>query len=550
MSGKRRASGPPVTKKSTPKRPASRRDRMKRAGKWALIVGLVGTLIAVASFAFLYATVDVPDNPNEAFETQTTYVYYNDGKTEAGRFATQNRDSITLEEMPQSIQDAVVAAENKGFWSDSGIDPKGILRAVFNNAQGNDTQGASTITQQYVKILYLTQEQTYSRKLKEAILSLKLDRQLSKKQILEGYLNTIYFGRGAYGIQAAAKAFFDIPAKELDVRQSAVLATVLNNPTKYDPANGKQAKQDLKDRYDYVLDSMVDTGALTADKRDKAVRKLPKFPKIEEESQYGGQRGHVLSLVRKELVRLGFSEQEIEGGGLRVTTTLTKKAMTAAEQGVREVRPTGLPEGGAGEKGRTAPGSGDKDLHIGVASVEPGTGALRGFYGGQDYLKSQINWALAGGQAGSTMKAFALPAAIKDGFSLKDTFNGNSPIVLPDGTDFENQGDTDYGSAISMVRAAEDSVNTAFIDMTMSMDGGPKKIVDMANRMGIPPSKAEKKRAPGFPNATPGLDAADRRRAGQRHGQPDQHGQRVRHPRQRRAGGRALPDREGRRRQR
>ncbi|MGH3361390.1 MAG: transglycosylase domain-containing protein [Nocardioides sp.] len=489
MSGKRRASGPAVTKKSTPPRPTTSRDRVKRAAKWVLIVGLVGTLIAVASFAFLYATVDVPD-PNEDFETQTSFVYYSDGKTEAGRFATQNRDSISLEEMPQSMQDAVVAAENKSFWTDRGIDPKGILRAAFSNARGNDTQGASTITQQYVKILYLSQEQTYTRKAKEAILSLKLQRQQSKKQILEGYLNTIYFGRGAYGVQAAAKVFFDIPAKELDVRQSAVLATVLNNPTKYDPANGKQARADLKERYRYVLDSMVDTGAIKPTQRDKAARKLPAFPEIEEESQYGGQRGHVLTMVRKELVRLGFTEQEIEGGGLRVTTTLTKKAMTAAEQGVLEARPEGFK---------------DKQLHIGVASVEPGTGALRGFYGGQDYLQSQINWAVAGGQAGSTMKAFALPAAIKDGFSLKDTFNGNSPIVLPDGTDFENQGDTDYGSAISMIRAAEDSVNTAFIDMTMSMDDGPRKIVDMANRMGIPPAEPERRKAPGFPNATPGL---------------------------------------------
>ena len=196
----------------------------------------------------LYQAIDVPD-PNEDFETQTSFVYYSDGKTQLGQFATQNRESIPLDEMPDTLKDAVVAAENRTFWTDQGIDPKGILRAAFNNAQGNDTQGASTITQQYVKILYLTQERTLTRKIKEAFISLKLQRDISKEQILEGYLNTIYFGRGAYGVQAAAKAYFDVEAKDLDLQQSAVLASVLNDPNDLDPAQGKQAKQDLKGRY-------------------------------------------------------------------------------------------------------------------------------------------------------------------------------------------------------------------------------------------------------------------------------------------------------------
>lgn len=490
MSGKRRAAGPATTKKpQKPKR--TPKQKALRVGKWALILGLVGSLLAALTFVVLYQAIEVPD-PNEDFETQTTFVYYNDGESQLGQFATQNRESIPLEEMPQTVQDAVVAAENQSFWTDKGLDPKGILRAAFSNAQGNATQGASTITQQYVKILYLTQERTLERKLKEAFLSLKIHRQQSKSEILEGYLNTIYFGRGAYGIQAAAKAFFDVEAKDLDLRQSAVLATVLNNPTMYDPANGKDARANLKVRYEYVLDSMADTGALSAEKAEKAAKKLPEFPAVEQESQYGGQRGHVLNMVRKELVKLGFSEDEIEGGGLRVTTTFTKKAMDAAQQGVLEARPEGFK---------------DKELHIGVASVEPGTGAVRGIYGGQDYLDSQINWAVAGGQAGSTMKPAALVAAIEDGFSLKDTFEGNSPIVLPDGTDFENQGDTDYGSAISMIQATEDSVNTAFIDMTMSMENGPQKVVDAANRLGIPPAEARSRRAPGFPSTSPGLGA-------------------------------------------
>ncbi len=502
VSGKRRAQGPAQTKK---KQPAKRGSRLRRVLTWLLALGLVGALLAVGGFLVLYQAIDVPD-PNEDFETQTSFVYYNDGESQLGTFATQNRESIPLDQMPQTIKDGVVAAENRSFWTDQGIDPRGILRAAFNNASGNDTQGASTITQQYVKILYLTQDQTLTRKLKEAIISLKLQRDVSKQEILEGYLNTIYFGRGAYGVQAAAKAYFDREAKDLNLQQSAVLASVLNDPNDLDPAQGKKAKRELLGRYQAVLGAMADEGMISAEEADKASRKLPEFPELEQESQYGGQRGHVLTMVRNELIRLGFDEDEIEGGGLKVTTTFTQKAMTAAQEGVAEVRPTGLPEAIPGvEKGSTEPGSGDKDLHIGVASVEPGTGAVRGIFGGQDYLDSQLNWAVAGGQAGSTMKPAALVAAIEDGFSLKDTFEGNSPFVLPDGTDFENQGDTDYGSSVSMIQATEDSINTAFIDMTTSMKNGPQKVVDAAERLGVPPAEAPKK-APGFPNTSPGLE--------------------------------------------
>ncbi len=476
--------------KKPKKAPVSTKTRLKKVGKWALILGLIGSLIGVGGFIVLYQAIDVPD-PNKDFETQTTFVYYSDGKSQLGQFATQNRESIPLDEMPDTLKDGVVAAENRTFWTDQGIDPKGIIRAAFSNAQGNNTQGASTITQQYVKILYLTQERTLTRKIKEAFISLKLQREISKEQILQGYLNTIYFGRGAYGVQAASKAYFDIDAKDLNLKQSAVLASVLNDPNDLDPAQGKQAKKELKARYAVVLSAMADEGMVEADTAEKSARKLPAFPDIAAESQYGGQKGHVLTMVRDELSRLGFNEDEIEGGGLRVTTTFTRAAMDAAVKGVVEARPDGFS---------------DKQLHIGVASVEPGTGAVRGIFGGQDFLDSQINWAVAGGQAGSTMKAAAVVAAIEEGFSIEDTFEGNSPYELPDGTDIENQGDRDYGSSVSMITATENSINTAFIDMTVSMKNGPDKIVDAANRLGIPPAKAAGRKTPGFPNVSPGLE--------------------------------------------
>jgi membrane peptidoglycan carboxypeptidase len=492
LAGKRRADGPASTR--PPKEPEEQRSstkaRVLKILKWTGITGLVLALVAVGGFIILYRSVDIP-NPNEDFQTEASHIYYADGKTELGRFATQNRDIVAYDEMSDNVKDAVVAAENQGFWTDKGIDPKGILRAAFSNAQGNATQGASTITQQYVKILYLTQEQSYKRKVKEAILSLKIQREKSKEEILTGYLNTIYFGRGAYGVEAAAQAYFGegVHAKDLTLRQSAVLASVLNNPTNFDPGNGKDAKKALKERYDYTLGNMAELGNITEEEAEKAQRRLPKFPKQEAEDTYGDQKGHMLAMVRAELNRLGYTDEQIDGGGLRVTTTFTKKAMDAAKNGVLEGKPEGF---------------GDKELHIGAASVEPGTGAVRGFYAGQDYLQSQLNWAVRGGQAGSTFKPFAVATALKQGYSLKSTFEGNSPIELG-GTEVENQGDTDYGSRVSLLKATESSINTAFVDLTEALDDGPESIIETANDMGIPPLEPTKKTR-GFPNRTPGLE--------------------------------------------
>ena len=423
--------------------------------------------VALALFAVAYARTDIP-SPNEGFDSETTIVYYADGKTVLGRFADQNRTLVELKDVPQHVQDAVIAAEDKTFYSNQGIDPKGIVRAAFNNASGGDTQGASTITQQYVKVYYLSQERTYTRKLREAILSLKIHRQLEKEEILEGYLNTIYFGRGAYGIEAAAQAYFDRPASQLTVKQGAALAAIINSPTAYDPANGKDSRQALKSRYTYVIDQMSEMATLPGSKGN--VYALPPFAKPQDQNVNGGQRGHALAMVREELSKQGYSDQEISGGGLRVTTTFTQKAMEAAESGVTSVRPD------------------LKELHAAAAVVDVKTGALRGMYAGQDYLKSQLNWAVEGGAPGSAFKPFTLATGLDYGYALDSTFYGNSPIEV-DGATFENQGESageSYGEAIPLLYATEQSVNTAYIDLADTMDNGIELILDTAVAMGIP----------------------------------------------------------------
>jgi len=272
LSAQRRASTPPGGRRSAggKKAPKSQQKSIgKRILLWFLALGFVGLVVGALGFAYVYAATDIPD-PNDDFRAQTSFVYYENGKQEIGRFATQNRVSIPLSEMPQHVQDAVIAAEDRTFWENRGIDPKGILRAAFSNATSESTQGASTITQQYVKVLYLSQERTMSRKVKEAFLSLKIHNQRSKEEILQGYLNTIYFGRGAYGIQAAAQAYFEKDAKDLTVREGAALAAVLNSPENYDPGDGKEAKERLFSRYKYVLGGMGDMGVLDSAAAEKA----------------------------------------------------------------------------------------------------------------------------------------------------------------------------------------------------------------------------------------------------------------------------------------
>jgi membrane peptidoglycan carboxypeptidase len=444
--------------------------------KWGSIVGLVMMLIGTVTVYAIYKSIDIPD-PNKDFEAQTTTVYYSDGKHELGTFALQNRQSIPLSEMPKSIQDAVISAEDRSFETNSGIDIKGIIRAAWNNLRSDAIeQGASTITQQYVKVLYLSQERTWTRKIKEAFLAVKLQHELSKDQILEGYLNTIYFGRGAYGVQAAARAYFDVDAQELTVPQSAVLAAVLNSPSALDPADGKDARSALLARYRYVLSGMASMGTLDPAQAERFEQKLPSFPKVHNTNRYGGQKGYLMTLVKNQLLAAGFSENDIEGGGLKVVTTFDWKMEHAAKQAVRQVRPKG-----------------HKDLHVALASVEPGTGAVRSMIGGKNYLQSQYNWATIGGQPGSTFKAFALEAALADGFTLQDVVDGSSPYTYPDGQVVHNEGESSgipsgisYGP-VTVLQATEDSINTAYADLTVKMgEDGPQKILDAAVAAGIP----------------------------------------------------------------
>ncbi|HEY0688203.1 MAG TPA: transglycosylase domain-containing protein [Kribbella sp.] len=437
---------------------------------WLMALFFLGVIGAAAAFFIGYQTTKIPE-ANKDFATNTTTVYYSDGKHVLGTFYDQNRRSVPLAQIPKTVQDAVIAAEDRTFWTNPGVSPSSMARAAYNIARGQQLQGGSTITQQYVKVMYLTQERTFSRKISELFIATKLSRSQDKKSTLEGYLNTIYFGQGAYGIAAAGDAYFSVPdPRNLTVQQAALLATVLNNPTRFDPTD-PAAKARVLQRYQYVLDGMRQIGTISAAQYKTYGAALPKLKPKNQGNKYQGTKGFLLDMARRELGKLVPADQ-ISGGGLKVTTTfdygLQNKAVFAAS--------------------RTHPKD-MKDLHIGLASVKPGTGQLLTMYGGPDFLKSQLNWATLRARPGSSFKPFAVAAALADGKKLSNTFQGDSPILVQ-GQKLRNELNTDYGT-VDLLKATEESVNTAFYDLVdRQMDNGPSKLVDVAERAGIPQTAA------------------------------------------------------------
>ena len=449
--------------------------RLLNTLKVTTIVVLVVALLGIGVVAVAYTRTNLPD-PNAAFLTNKSNVYYRDGTTVLGSFADQNRTSLPYSVMPQSIKDAVVAAENRTFWTDKGISPTGIARAVYGILTGRSAlAGGSTITQEHIKILYLTSDQTASRKIKEVLLAIKMGRSMPKEQILQGYLNTIYFGRGAYGIQAAARAYFNVDAKDMTLQESVALAAILNNPSLFDPSDGPNNVARLTSRYAYVLDGMVQMKAITQAQAD-AAKALPVFPDVPLSSRYGGPKGFLLKMVEAELTADGFDSATIQGGGLQITTTFDAAAQAAAVASAQKYTDAAA----TGAKTKQDPAQ----LHAAIASVAVGTGELLALYGGPDYVANSRNWATTDRSAASTFKAYAVVAGLRNGFSLRSTFNGNTFTPKGDTTTIRNEFNTQYGT-VSLVKATADSINTAFVDMTQQIPNGPAQIIKAANDAGV-----------------------------------------------------------------
>lgn len=433
--------------------------------KWVL--GIIGALLAlgIGAFAYLYATTEIPQ-PESIAVAENTTVYYADGTTPIGTFSEQNREIIDCSVLPDYVGQAVVASEDRSFYTNRGIDLVGIARAFWNNLTTGSRQGGSTITQQYAERYYLGETTSYLGKAREAILALKIAQAQDKDQVLCNYMNTIYLGRGTYGIQAAAKAYFGKEAKDLTVSEAAMLAGIFPSPSSWDPAVDPEQAQA---RFTRVLRIMQEDGYITAQEQQEA--QFPQTIEYTQQNSYQGANGYLLQMVRDELTGDGtFSAEQLDTGGYAIVTTIDKSkqdlmysVVSPAQNGMQGVIPDGMEFGGI--------------------SVNAKDGSIISVYAGEDYLTKQLNQATQSVyEIGSTMKPMALLGAIQEGVNLDTVFNGNSPrkfdgIADPVG----NFGNMSYGN-VNLYTATAQSLNTVYMDVQAKL--GTQRIAEIAKEAG------------------------------------------------------------------
>jgi membrane peptidoglycan carboxypeptidase len=450
-----------------------------------VVVPASGMLLVLLMLMFVYSRLDLPKTPPPL---QTTYIYDRDGNQIATLHAGVDRTIIPLSEMPKTLQNAVLAAEDADFYQHPGIDPVGIVRAAWTDlVSGGIVQGGSTITQQLVKNVYAGEyvvdpksgEETYvipprniSQKVREALLAIKVEQEFSKDEILANYLNTVYFGRGAYGVQAAAQTYWQKDAEDLTILESAMLAGLVQSPSFYDPVEDPVG---AKERRNYVLQRMVAEGFLTAERAAAMADVDVKTNPVEIGLNFPGKLGYFLDHTRRELIHT-YTEGKVFGGGLQVTTTLDSDMQRMAEEAVagRLLSP--------------------EDPDAALVAIDPRDGGIRAMYGGRNFNAEHVNLATGAGgtgrQSGSSFKVFTLVAALEQDYSLDSRWYGPSSITIPDplcytdGQPWElsNASDSESGT-FTLLSATTHSVNTVFAQIASAV--GPDAIVDVAHRMGI-----------------------------------------------------------------
>jgi membrane peptidoglycan carboxypeptidase len=453
---------------------------------------LLGILLLTALAGAAWVLTQIP-LPPEVPQAQTTVLYDAAGGQLATLHGVENRFPVSIEKVPPVVVAAVVAAEDRKFFVHRGIDPFGIARATWADVRRKGaTQGGSTITQQYVKNAYVGNEYTLWRKIREAVISVRIEQKLDKHQILERYLNTVYFGRGAYGIQAAAKAYFDMDVTDLGLREASYLAGLIRSPSAGDVADDPVEAHDLRF---IVLSAMVETKVITPEEAN-AVEAVPVgdyvVPQPVNKSnvtmrQAGAE--YFVAYVQRELTKL-YSEDRVLRGGMRVYTTLDPTAQRMAYDAVY------------GRLDRNSDPAGA------LVSLD-NEGRVVAMVGGKDWALSQVNLAVgadgggSGRQAGSTFKPIALATAMAEGISLEATYPGPAKIVLKEPTTGEDWEVNNYEGAsygrISLLRATAESVNTVYAQLVVNV--GPQKVVEMAKRLGV--------KSPLNPNASIALGTGD-----------------------------------------
>lgn len=446
--------------------------RRTRLAKWvttALIVcAVILALISVSTLALaLYldkverTLPDLRANPDGFVKQRTTIVYARDGSTLVEWHGEQDRTIVGYEEMPAYLRDAVVAAEDRRFYEHHGIDPTAILRALrANSASGSIEQGGSTITQQVVKNLFTTGERTMSRKIREAITANALEARVDKAKVMELYLNTVYFGRGYYGVESAARHYFSKSAGSLSLGEAATLAGIIKLPTRYSPLD---YPDEAKARRDTVLDQMAEQGYITKAQQVEAQRRKLE---LKPEPMPAQEAPFFVEYVKQDLIaRLG--SQAVYTGGLRVYTTLDPSMQLLAERAVRKLSEKGDPE-------------------VALVTVRPSSGQVLAMVGGRDFSDNQFNLAVQGRrQPGSAFKPFVLAAALEQGVKPTDKFDASPySVQVKDGVwNVQNYENKITAGRLTLAAATEWSVNAVYARLIMQV--GPKSVVQIARKLGI-----------------------------------------------------------------
>ncbi|AOT60817.1 MULTISPECIES: transglycosylase domain-containing protein [Streptomyces] len=466
------------------RREQGRGGRIRRLFTWRKLLGalFVFCLLAMGGFYAVYLLVPVPSANAEA-ELQSNVYRYSDGSILA-RTGKINRSIVGLDKIPDPVEKAFVAAENKTFYEDSGVDFKGTARGVVNTITGKGKQGGSTITQQYVKNYYLDQSQTVTRKLKELVISLKVDQRKSKEEILAGYLNTSYYGRGAYGIQAAAQAYYGVDAGKLTVEQGAYLAALLQAPSQYDWTSASPSGRKLvTQRWNYVLDNMVEERWL--DPAERAGMDFPEPQSPRPAPGMEGQTGYLVAAANQELIRQGVAEEDITAGGWTITLHVDKKRQKELVEAVDKQLESRLDR----EDDEV-----DAAVQAGATSVDPKTGHVVALYGGVGATEHWTSNATRRDyQPASTFKPLVFAAALENRSRTQDgrrigvntVYDGTSRRPVRGGATYfapQNEDDRSYGP-VTVQRAMNKSINSVFAQMIV--DVGPAEVKKTALALGM-----------------------------------------------------------------
>ncbi len=466
-SGSSSSSGKPGSAAGKSLAAARTKARSAKQKRFAWAAGLAGAVIPVIAivgilaFLITYVFAHVPAS-GEIKHNQVANILYKDNSVMTKVIPPEgNRTDVKITDIPRSLQDAVIAAEDREFRSNSGYSVRGLGRAVVGRLTSReDAGGGSTITQQYVKNALVGDEHSYRRKFVELAIATKMSNEWTKDDIMAAYLNTIYFGRGAYGVSAAAQAYFRKDVSKLTTEESAVLAASIRSPSNYDPDTNPEAAHL---RWNYVLDGMVSIGALNAGERASMT-----YPKVVKYREGGAQKddgpmGLVKRQVLAELDELGITEQQVRTEGLKITTTIDKKTQNSLVS--------------AAAKTADYP----KTTRTGIVSIDPQTGGIVGYYGGKD--GQGWDYASAGLQTGSSFKVFALVAALEQDVPLSKIYSsapyeGSGGLVVTN-SDGESCGSCNLATAMKM------SLNTVYYRLMMDLNGQAQAVADAAHKAGV-----------------------------------------------------------------